>query len=128
MAPTRYGITRPSLAIQRLVRICLTAPTYLIISGESHFLTETTRDTWLLLGAGPVSAIPLIIYANGAKRLRLSTIGILQYVAPTLIFLVAVFIFHEPFGQAQLIAFSMIWTALVIYTVSMLRGARKAGR
>jgi chloramphenicol-sensitive protein RarD len=117
-----------TLEILLLTPFALAYITYLIISGESHFLTETTRDTWLLLGAGPVSAIPLIIYANGAKRLRLSTIGILQYVAPTLIFLVAVFIFHEPFGQAQLIAFSMIWTALVIYTVSMLRGARKAGR
>jgi chloramphenicol-sensitive protein RarD len=65
-----------------------------------------------------------MIYANGAKLLRLSTIGILQYIAPTMIFLTAVFVFGEPFGTARMIAFPMIWAALVIYTASMLRQAR----
>lgn len=116
------------LEILLLTPIALTYIAFLTASGESHLLTEPTWNTWLLIGAGPVSAIPLIVYANGAKRLRLSTIGILQYIAPTMIFLTAVFVFDEPFGQAQLFAFSMIWTALVIYTVSMLRGARKAVR
>jgi len=101
---------------------------YLTMTGQSNFLTEDPGNTWLLVGAGPVSAIPLIVYANGAKRLRLSTIGILQYIAPTMIFLIAVFAFGEPFGTAQMIAFPMIWAALVIYTVSMLRNARKAKR
>jgi len=114
------------LEIVMLTPIALTYIAFLATSGESHFLTEPTWNTWLLIGAGPVSAIPLIVYANGAKRLRLSTIGILQYIAPTMIFLTAVFVFDEPFGQAQLFAFSMIWTALVIYTVSMLRRARRA--
>ena len=59
------------------------------------------------------------------RRLRLSTIGILQYIAPTLIMLVAVFIFDEPFGRARAIAFPMIWAALVIYSWSMLRQMRK---
>jgi chloramphenicol-sensitive protein RarD len=85
-------------------------------------------DVWLLLGVGPVSAIPLIVYANGAKRLRLSTIGILQYIAPTMIFLIAVFVFDEPFGTAQSLAFPLIWAALMIYSASMLRTARKARR
>lgn len=97
---------------------------YLTATGQSHFLTRTTWDTWLLIGSGPVSAIPLIIYANGAKRLRLSTIGIMQYIAPTLIFLIAVFVFGEPFGPAQKIAFPMIWASLAIYSASMLKTAR----
>ncbi|HID07058.1 MAG TPA: EamA family transporter RarD, partial [Armatimonadetes bacterium] len=64
------------------------------------------------------------VYANGAKRMRLSTIGILQYIAPTMIFLLAVFLFDEPFTRERMIAFPMIWAALVIYTWSMLRARR----
>lgn len=77
--------------------------------------------TGLLLLAGVVTAVPLMVYANGAKLLRLSTIGILQYIAPTMIFLTAVFVFGEEFGSARAVAFPMIWAALVIYTGSMLR-------
>lgn len=77
--------------------------------------------TGLLLLAGAVTAVPLMVYANGAKLLRLSTIGILQYIAPTMIFLTAVFVFGEEFGTARAVAFPMIWAALVIYTGSMLK-------
>jgi chloramphenicol-sensitive protein RarD len=92
--------------------------------GESHFAGHW-GDTALLLGCGLVTAVPLMVYANGAKLLRLSTIGILQYIAPTMIFLTAVFLFNEPFGQARAIAFPMIWAALVIYTLALIRQARK---
>ena len=94
------------------------------ITETSHFIAGSTSDTVLLLCCGLVTAVPLMIYANGAKLLRLSTIGILQYIAPTMIFLTAVFVFGEPFGTARMIAFPMIWAALVIYTASMLRQAR----
>jgi len=86
-------------------------------NGTSNFST----NTWLLLGCGVVTSVPLMLYANGAKRLRLTTIAILQYIAPTMIFLVAVFVFGEPFGTARGIAFPMIWAALVLYTFSMVR-------
>ena len=92
--------------------------------GEMVFLTDTSVTVLMLL-AGVVTAVPLMLYANGAKLLRLSTIGILQYIAPTMIFLTAVFVFGEPFGTARAIAFPMIWAALLIYTGSMLR--RKPG-
>ena len=95
------------------------------IGSSGVFARGEAHDIWLLLGVGPVSAIPLIVYANGAKRLRLSTIGILQYIAPTMIFLIAVFLFGEPFGTAQSIAFPLIWAALVVYSVPMLRQARR---
>ena len=113
------------------LEVLLLSPLALIIivwasmNGNSHFGTGSARDTWLLLSAGLVTAVPLIIYATGAKLLRLSTIGILQYIAPTMIFLTAVFVFNEPFGTARMIAFPMIWTALVIYTVSLLRQSRR---
>lgn len=99
---------------------------YLSATGNSHFGLALTRDSWLLIGCGVVTAVPLLIYANAAKRLRLSTIGILQYLAPTMIFLVAVFAFGEPFGRARMIAFPLIWLALIIYSTSMLRQMRGA--
>ena len=92
-----------------------------------HFGAGVTLDTWLLFGCGLITAGPLMLYANGAKRLRLSTIGILQYIAPTMIFLVAVFIFEEPFGRGKAIAFPMIWLALIIYSTSMFRQMRSRG-
>lgn len=97
---------------------------YLTAAGTSHFSLSLTRDTLLLLGCGAVTAVPLLIYANAAKRLRLSTIGILQYIAPTIIFLIAFFVFDEPFGRGRMIAFPMIWVALLIYSTSMLRQMR----
>lgn len=95
--------------------------TWLGLTGQGQFLVGDPGSTWLLLGCGAVTAIPLILYANGAKGLRLTTIAVLQYIAPTMIFLCAVVVFKEPFGQARMIAFPMIWTALVIYSVSMFR-------
>lgn len=92
--------------------------------GETNFAQGVPLDTWLLVGCGLVTAIPLMLYANGAKGLKLSTIAIMQYIAPTMIFLTAVFIFGEPFGRAKMIAFPLIWAALVIYTGSMLLQAR----
>ncbi|MEL6689197.1 MAG: EamA family transporter RarD [Pseudomonadota bacterium] len=82
-------------------------------------------DTWLLVGCGVVTAVPLMLYANGAKRLRLSTIGIMQYIAPTMILIIAVFLFGEPFGRARAIAFPIIWLALVLYSISLFRQARR---
>ncbi len=101
---------------------------WLMATGQSHFLTGVATDNWLLLGCGLITAAPLMVYANGTKLLRLSTIGILQYIVPTMIFLIAVFVFGEEFGSARMIAFPMIWTALIIYTGSMLRQARKSRR
>ncbi|UWQ49840.1 EamA family transporter RarD [Leisingera caerulea] len=97
---------------------------YLTVTGAGSF-GGSAFDTSMLLGCGVVTAVPLIVYANGAKLVRLSTIGILQYIAPTMIFLMAVLVFGEEFGQARMIAFPMIWAALVIYTVPMVQQMRK---
>src|SRR5262245_3210791 len=93
---------------------------WLQITGVGHFGLTGARDVWLLLGSGLATAVPLILFANGAKLLRLSTIGIMQYIAPTMIFVIAVFIFHEPFSSIRAVAFVLIWTALAIYSWSML--------
>jgi chloramphenicol-sensitive protein RarD len=99
---------------------------YLGSLGTGHFLTGAPSDTWLLLGCGVVTAVPLMLYANGAKLLRLSTIGMLQYIAPTMIFLIAVFVFDEPFGRARMIAFPLIWLALALYSFSLWQETKRA--
>ncbi|NEI55411.1 EamA family transporter RarD [Rhizobium leguminosarum] len=97
---------------------------YLEFGGQGHLYRAGLADTTLLLGCGVITAVPLMIYANGAKLLKLSTIGIMQYIAPTMIFLIAVFVFHEPFGTARMIAFPLIWAGLFLYSWSMLKGSR----
>lgn len=97
---------------------------YLQSTGQGHFGTTGSTDLVLLLCCGLVTAVPLMIYANGAKLLRLSTIGIMQYIAPTMIFIIAIFIFREPFGPAKMVAFVLIWISLAIYTTSLLRQHR----
>jgi chloramphenicol-sensitive protein RarD len=113
-----------------LLEILLLAPFglgyifYLSSQGQGHFAAGSVFDTVMLLATGLVTAIPLMFYANGAKLLRLSTIAVMQYTAPTMIFLTAVFIFGEPFGTARMIAFPMIWAALALYTYSFISTMR----
>lgn len=125
-----YGYFKKSLPIGPnqgfMLEVLLLSPIsvglilYFSMTGTAVFL-QNGYDTMLLLAAGLITAVPLMFYGNGAKKLRLSTIAMMQYIAPTLIFLLAVFVFDEPFGRAQQIAFPLIWLSLVIYTMSMLR-------
>lgn len=114
-----------TLEVMLLAPAALIYLVWLQANGTASFLSAGLSNDLLLLGTGVVTAIPLMIYANGAKRLRLSTIAMMQYISPTMIFLIAVFVFGEPFGTARLIAFPMIWAALVIFTVSMLNARRR---
>ncbi len=114
------------LEVMLLTPFALGYIAYLETTGAGHFLHTGTYDTGMLLFAGVVTAVPLILYAHCAKMLRLTTIGILQYIAPTMIFLVAVFAFGEPFNNAKLIAFMMIWTALAIYSWSLFANRKVA--
>jgi chloramphenicol-sensitive protein RarD len=81
-------------------------------------------DMLLILG-GPVTAIPLVLFAYGARRIPYSTIGLLQYTAPTIQLLLAVYVYHEPFGGARAVGFALIWAALVIYAVDGIWRARQ---
>lgn len=131
-----YGYFRKTLpigpvqgfALEVLILSVVAAPllVWLISSGAGHFGPTGNLDVMLLFLAGPVTAIPLVLYASGAKLLRYTTIGVMQYVAPTLIFLLAVFVFKEPFGIWQLIAFCFIWAALALYTWSLLSKKKPA--
>jgi chloramphenicol-sensitive protein RarD len=92
--------------------------------GEIRMFSGAPTDLWMLALAGPVTAAPLLLYAFGAKLLRISTLGIMQYIGPTIQTIIAVFVFGEPFGPERMAAFGLIWIALVLYTWSMLRQRR----
>ena len=79
----------------------------------------------LILLSGPLTAIPLVLFAVGARRIPLSTVGLLQYMAPTMQLLSAVLVFHEPFSGPRVIGFVMIWSALAIYAIDGLLASRR---
>lgn len=100
---------------------------WLLWEGGHHglaFGATGWQDVLLLMGTGVLTAVPLMLYANGAKMLRLTTIALMQYIAPTFVFLTAVFVFGEPFSGARLVAFPMIWAALVLYSADLWRQRR----
>lgn len=114
------------LEVLLLTPPCLAYIAWIEIGGEGHFFGGSWSDVALLLTAGPVTAIPLLLFGFGARRLRISTIGLMQYISPTMIAVLAVFVFGEPFGSSRLIAFGLIWLALALYTWAIL-SHRKAG-
>jgi chloramphenicol-sensitive protein RarD len=103
---------------------------YLAGQGRLVFLRDGAGSDLLLMASGPVTALPLLWFAAAARRLRFATVGILQYITPTLHFLLAVVAYREPFTTPHLVCFGCIWTALVIYSVDSWRESRSpaAGR
>ncbi len=125
-----YGFLRKTLPIGPsqgffLEVLLLTVPSlaylvWLSARGEGHFVPSQPENIVLLVLCGPATAVPLILFGFGAKLLRYSTIGIMQYISPTIVFLIAVFVFREPLGASRMIAFALIWAALALYSWSML--------
>ncbi|AVR00648.1 EamA family transporter RarD [Oceanobacillus sp. M65] len=103
---------------------------YLLIIPENIFQANTffTSSTLLLIGAGIVTAVPLLLFAGGARRIPLAMIGFLQYIAPTIMLVLGVFVYNETFTTAHLIAFSLIWIALINYMLSTYFPFRKRAR
>ena len=122
-----YGLLRKTAKVDALtgltVETTLLAPLALAYLGvlawghECSFGTESWRTSGLLALGGVITAVPLLWFTNAARRLRLATLGFLQYLAPTGHFLLAVVAYGEPFSQVHLICFACIWTALVIYSI-----------
>jgi chloramphenicol-sensitive protein RarD len=128
-----YGLLRKTVDAGPLVGLfvetLLLLPIVAVLIAIDLASPQTSRPpaTYALLaGAGVVTAVPLLWFANAARRLRLATMGLLQYLAPTVSFLWAVTFFNEPFAGVQRIAFPMIWLALVIFSIDSLRAYRAA--
>ena len=122
-----YGLLRKTARADALVGLTVEttlltplALAYLVyegLRGDGAFGTVSRQMDLLLVSAGVVTAVPLLWFAAAAKRLWYSTLGILQYLAPTGQFLLAVLAYGEPFTRDHLISFSLIWVALIIYSV-----------
>lgn len=126
-----YGLVRKHTNVQSidglLVETTLILPIalvyggWLLSSGEMRFVQEDLGTQALLILAGPLTAIPLMLFASAVRLVRLSTIGFLQYIAPTLTMLTAVFIYGEPFGPERMVTFGLIWLALGLVTYDLIR-------
>ncbi|MDY8110482.1 EamA family transporter RarD [Fulvimarina sp. 2208YS6-2-32] len=129
-----YGLLRKLVKVDASEGFFLeVAILFPIAIGTLAFVTDVhfgaiPYETVMLVIAGPLTAIPLILFAAGARLLDFATVGILQYTVPTMLFLTAVFLFGEPFGFWQLVAFAFIWSALVLYAVTLIRQAREERR
>jgi chloramphenicol-sensitive protein RarD len=131
-----YGLLRKTVAVDGLLALLIETVVllpvaagylgYLALQGESAMATGPTRTTWLLLASGAVTTVPLLLFAGAARRLRMSTLGILQYLAPSVQFSLAVLVFNEPFTRAQLASFCCIWVAVIAYSLSSLRLYRRS--
>lgn len=109
-----------------LAPFALTYFGWLLWTGSSAFAQGPWTLTTLLVIVGPLSAIPLIWFAAGARRLTFATLGLLQYISPTISLMLGIWVFHEPFDAIKLTGFVLIWIALVIYTADLLWSARRA--
>lgn len=98
---------------------------WLELSGTGAVVTSGLDIGALLLAGGPLTAIPLVLFAVGARRIPLFTVGLLQYIAPSLQLATAVLLFHEPFTGPRVVGFAMIWTALVVFALDGVLSARR---
>ncbi|MCU6793159.1 EamA family transporter RarD [Paenibacillus sp. WQ 127069] len=97
---------------------------YIQSAGSATVSSLPSYSIVLLLLSGAATALPLFWFAQAAKLLPLSMVGFIQYIAPTTSLLLAIFVFHEPFTEPQLIAFSFIWLALLIYSFVTFKKSR----
>jgi len=129
-----YGLVRKviqvealqGLAVETLVLMPL-ALGYLIwceVNGTGAFGHSSAMVNALLVGCGPITAVPLFLFAYGARLIPYSTVGLLLYITPSLQLLSGIFLYHESFSGARVVGFGLIWAALVIYAVDGIRRAR----
>ena len=109
------GLALETLVVMPLAAIYIG---YLMIQGTNSLFAGSLSTTLLLAGAGAATAVPLLFFAKGAQRIPLATLGILQYIAPTLTLILGVFVYRETFSTIHLLAFTFIWSALILYSLS----------
>ncbi|MBO2536931.1 EamA family transporter RarD [Rummeliibacillus suwonensis] len=101
---------------------------YLYFQGNMSFLHVDMKTDLFLIGTGIVTAVPLILFAMGAQNIPLYLVGFIQYIAPTMTLILGVIVYHESFGGIELVSFSFIWLALVIFSISTIVGVKKSHR
>lgn len=131
-----YGLLRKTVPVDSLVGLSVetflagpAAALYLVLlgaTGHGAFLAGPVRDSAVLVLSGVVTAIPLLIFTAATKRLRLMTIGFLQYITPSIHFLLAVCVYREEFNASHLITFLCVWSGLLVYSWCTITLARRA--
>lgn len=132
-----YGLIRkivpvgslPGLAIETtlLLPLSLAAAGYYIWLGDGRGFGADTGISWLLAAGGVVTAVPLLLFATAARKMSYAALGFVQYLAPSIAFLLSLFVFDEPLKPAQLACFVLIWTSIALFSFDMWRKMR-AGR
>ena len=131
---TVYGVIRKRVAIGAMpglfVETILLFPfamvwmTWLLVAGQASFGTQDMSLAMLLLASGPITVVPLLLFAVAARRLPLTTIGFMQFLAPTLQFLTGVY-YGEKLTTPHLICFGLIWVAVILFSTDAIRAGRK---
>jgi chloramphenicol-sensitive protein RarD len=116
------GLTLETLILAPLALIVLGV---LAARGQAAFPTPDLALNLWLIALGPTTAVPLLLFAAGQRRLSMATMGVLQYVSPTLQFMLGLWVFHEPFSSQRLVGFVLIWTALLFYSLDGWRMSRR---
>jgi chloramphenicol-sensitive protein RarD len=129
-----YGLLRkivpvgslPGLAIETtlLLPLALAAAVYYIWLGDGRGFGSGSEVSWLLAAAGVVTAVPLLLFATAARRMSYAALGFVQYLAPSIAFLLSLFVFDEPLKSAQLICFLLIWASIAVFSFDMWRKMR----
>ena len=96
------------------------------LKGHSTFPAPDALTNVWLIALGPITAVPLLLFAAGARRISMTTLGLLQYIGPSIQFVLGVWVFHEAFTPARLAGFALIWLALVVYSLDGWRVTRRA--
>jgi chloramphenicol-sensitive protein RarD len=126
-----YGLLRKTAALGALEGLSLETMllfpfafaylVYLALHGQSVFAYSPTQTQLLLLAAGPITAIPLLMFAAAARRIPMATLGLMQYISPSLQLIIGVWLYHEQFSHERMLGFIGIWTGLVLYSIDGLR-------
>jgi chloramphenicol-sensitive protein RarD len=129
-----YGLVKKTAPLGSLYGLTLEtgllflpALAYLVfceLTGQGAFLHSGLLKDWMMVGAGAVTTIPLLLFASAAPRIPLTTIGILQYINPTMQFLLGVFVYKEPFTHDRLIGFGIVWAGLILFWLEGLYSRR----
>lgn len=116
-------VSLPSLMVETLFLspIAISVVIYRALRGSGALFSISIGMDFLLICAGVVTVLPLYWFAEGAKRIPLSSVGFLQYIAPTLMLCIGVFMYHEAFTRTHLVSFGLIWCALMVYTVTLVK-------
>jgi len=129
-----YGLIRkivpvgslPGLAIETTVLLvpALAAAAYYLWIGDGRGFGSETSISLLLMAGGVVTAVPLLLFATAARRMSYAALGFVQYLAPSIAFILSLFVFHEPLKPAQLICFLLIWASIAVFSFDMWRKMR----